>query len=302
MNRITRAGQAALFALVIVGTACSSASMTGGSDGRVAFRAEADAIATTLGAPPTVAAVVPNLPSVPPTVASVTTPGVTVAPVTAPQAYTLLTDDTGMLSVEVPITWTDVDTRPFGNDDGTLRPGLGASTDLVRFDDFWDAPGVVYTAYHFEPDPNVLFGVYDYAEFCTDGGFAPYSDGAFVGYIRTYTGCAEAGSTDFIVVANAPGNTITVVLIIQVVTADDYSAFQHVMDTFNVNPNVGMPTETIPPQTTTPLPVATAATVPVPTAAVPTVSPGPPLPTSPLLTTPVTTSTGGKRSNDPRVG
>ncbi len=299
MKRITRTGLTALFALVVVGTACSSATPAGGSGGRVARHPGADAIPTTVGPSPTAATVAPNLPTVPPTVPPVTAAPVTAAAATVPGQYVVVTDDTGMLTVEVPATWTDIDTRPFVDDDGSLRPGIGASTDLARFDDFWDAPGVVYTAYHFQPDPNVLFGIYDYSEFCTDAGFTPYNDGVFVGYVRTYTGCAVAGSTDFIVVANAPGNTITVVVIIQVVTAEDNAAYQHIIETFNLDPNVGMPTETVPPETTTPLPSATA---PVTTVPVATVAPPPPLPTSPLLTTPVTSSPGGKRPGDPRVG
>lgn len=291
-----------LLPIVLVGTACSAAEFGSGAGGeRVALRPGADAIPTTAGLPPTVpptaAPVVPNLPSVPPT-APVTAPPLTVA-----QSFVPMQDDTGMLSVEVPATWVDADTRPFVNEDGTLRPGISASTSLVAFDDDWNAPGLVYTAFNFENDPNVLFGRYDYSQFCTDGGYAPYNDGVFVGYTRTFTGCADAGSTNYVIVANAPGNTITVVLIIQVVTADDFAAYQHVLETFNIDLTVPMPTETVPPETTIPLPTTPLATVPVPTVPIPTVAPGPPpLPTSPLLTVPPTSSPGGKRDGDPHVG
>lgn len=305
MNRITRSGLVALLPLVLVGTACSTAAIgSGARGGRVALRPNADAIPTTVGPPPTVgipptaATVVPNLPSVPPTAPPVTAPPATVA-----QSFVPLQDDIGMLSVEVPATWIDVDTRPFVNEDGTLRPGISAATDLTAFDDDWNAPGLVYTAFTFEPDPNVLFGRYDYTEFCTDGGFAPYNDGVFVGYARTFTTCADASSTNIVIVANAPGNTVTVVLIVQIVTAEDNVAYQHVLETFNIDPAVGMPTETVPPETTTPLPTTPVVTAPVPTAPIPTLAPvPPPQPTSPLLTTPVTSSPGGKRHGDPRAG
>lgn len=299
MNRITRAGLVSLLPVVLVGTACSTAAVGSGTGAeRVALRPGADAVPTTAGplptaGPPTAVTAVPNLPSLPPTAPPVTAPVPTVA-----QSFVPLQDDTGMLSVEVPASWVDVDTRPFVNEDGTLRPGISAATSLAAFDDDWNAPGLVYTAFNFEPDPNVLFGRYDYTQFCTDGGFAPYNDGVFVGYARTFTECADVGSTNIVIVANAPGNTVTIVLIIQVVTADDHAAYQRVLETFNIDPSVGMPTETVPPQTTTPLP-----TTPVPTAAVPTVAPTtPPLPTSPLLTVPPTSSPGGKRNAEPRVG
>lgn len=302
MNRITRAGLVALLPLVLVGTACSAAAIGSGASGeRVARRPGADAIPTTTGIPPTLATVVPNLPSVPTTVPPVTVAPLTVAPATVAQSFVPLQDDTGMLSVEVPASWVDVDTRPFVNEDGTLRPGISAATSLAAFDDDWNAPGLVYTAFNFENDPNILFGRYDYSQFCTDGGYAAYNDGVFVGYTRTFNSCADAGSTNYVIVANAPGNTITIVLIVQTVTADDNAAFQHVLETFNIDPSVGMPTETVPPETTSSLPTTPVATVPVPTVPVPTIT-SPPLPTSPLLTVPPTSSPGGKRDGDPHTG
>ena len=218
-----------------------------------------------------------------------------------------------MLTVEVPTAWVDVDTRPFANDDGTLRPGISASSDLDAFADQWDVPGMVYTAYRFQPDPNILFGEYDYSNQCTDAGTVPYNDQVFVGYLRTFDACSDVGSRNFVIVANAPGNQVTIVVVVQTVTAADEAAYQHVLETFNVNPNVSMPTETVPPETTAPIPTTPLPTTPVPTAAVPTVPvptvpvptvavptvrrrpvptvpvpTSPALPTSPLLTTPVT--------------
>jgi hypothetical protein len=309
MVRIRRASVVAVLSLVLVATACSVTTAGGGGGGfRVAtrLRPAADAVPTTAApvpAGPTTA--LPNLPTVP------TAPPPTAAPTpTAPTAFVPVEDDYGMLTIEVPATWTEIDTRPFVNDDNTLRPGISASTDLEAFDNEWDVPGLVYTAYRFQPDPNVLFGDYDYSSQCTDGGTVPYNDEVFVGYLRTFNQCSAARSTNHVIVANAPGNQVTIVLVVQTVTAADDAAYQHALETFNVDPNVSMPTETVPPDTTAPLPTtplpttpaptapvpatpaptAPVPTAPVPTAATPTVPvPTPPaLPTSPLLTTPAT--------------
>src|SRR5690606_36362749 len=100
--------------------------------------------------------------------------------------------------------------------------------------------GVVYTACNFEPVPNVLFGRYDMSRACTDAGTVPYSDGVFTGYQRTFVDCDAVGSTNHLIVANTPGNELTVVLIVQTVTPSDQAAYQHILDTFNVDLTVPM--------------------------------------------------------------
>jgi hypothetical protein len=310
MVRIRGASLVGVLSIVLLATACSATSAGGGGGGvRVSARSRpaADAVPTTAAAVPAgPTTALPNLPTVP------TAPPPTAAPTTAaPTAFVPVEDDYGMLTIEVPATWTEIDTRPFVNDDDTLRPGISASTDLEAFDNEWDAPGLVYTAYRFQPDPNVLFGEYDYSSQCTDGGTVPYNDQVFVGYVRTFNQCSAARSTNFVIVANAPGNQVTIVLVVQTVTAADDAAYRHALETFNVDPNVSMPTETVPPDTTTtllataplptvPVPATPAPTAPVPTAATPTgpvptipaptipAPTSPPLPTSPLLTTPTT--------------
>lgn len=319
MIRIQRTVLVGVMSLVLVGTACSANATGGGGGGhRVATRESpaADAVPTTtvptatVPPAPTVPAgpttALPNLPTVPTAAPPPTAPPPTAAaPTIVPFTFVPVEDEYGMLTVEVPTVWSEIDTRPFVNDDGTLRPGISASTDLEAFDDQWDTPGMVFTAHRFQPDPNVLFGQHDYSNQCTDGGTTPYNDQVFVGYLRTFSQCAAVGSTNYVIVANAPGNQVTVVVVVQTVTAADEAAYQHVLETFNVDPNVSMPTETVPPDTTTPitatpLPTTPVPTAPVPTAAPPTVPaptvpaptvpiPGPPvLPTSPLLTTPAT--------------
>ena len=198
------------------------------------------------------------------------------------------------------------------NDDGTLRPGISASTDLDAFADQWDVPGMVYTAYRFQPDPNILFGRVRLLEPVHRRRHrAVQRSGLRRLPADVRRQCADVGSTNYVIVANAPGNQVTIVVVVQTVTAADEAAYQHILETFNVDPNVSMPTETVPPDTThrfrrTPLP-----TTPVADRAVsdgsgadgsgadgrgadrsrrrrfrcPT---SPALPTSPLLTTPVT--------------
>lgn len=310
MNRVNRTMLAAL-APALVGLAAASAASADAPAGpgpvasnpHLTGRAPAAAPTTQpTPIPPTTA--LASLPSAPTTTPVPTIPPTAVPPTAAPPTaappmsgvpatYRTVVDDTGMLTVEIPDAWNDVDTRRFVNDDGTLRPGITASTDLDEFVDQWDVPGISYSAFPFANDPNVLLNRYDFSNGCTDDGIVAYGDEVFTGYVHAYSDCGDVGSMNHVIVAYPPGSVITVTLVVQSVSPADALHYEHVLETFNVDPNVPMPTDTVPPPTSAP-----ATTTPVATGVPPTVPPtptvppsagpaptSPPLPTSPMLTT-----------------
>lgn len=82
---------------------------------------------------------------------TITTPGSTV--VTAPTTTTTslgggfessltLTDDTGTLTVSVPVTWTDIDLGPWDSGSGEPGTSISASTDRASWVDGWGTPGM----------------------------------------------------------------------------------------------------------------------------------------------------------------
>src|SRR5690606_22457581 len=58
-------------------------------------------------------------------------------------AYVFVEDDSGVISVEVPDSWSDLDGTPFILDDGTEAPSIAASPDLLGFGETYDVPGVI---------------------------------------------------------------------------------------------------------------------------------------------------------------
>ena len=60
--------------------------------------------------------------------------------------YQSLTDDTGVLTVDVPIEWADIDTAPFTLDDGTQAPLIMASPSIDEFNANYLTPGLFFTA------------------------------------------------------------------------------------------------------------------------------------------------------------
>ena len=105
------------------------------------------------------------------------------APPTIPDGYVELVDDTGLLTLAVPDTWTDVDTVPATNADGTPQPWISASPDFEQFQTTFDVSGVVYRALPFTADPDVArrprFGMPEGA--CPELEVMPYDDGVFAG-------------------------------------------------------------------------------------------------------------------------
>jgi serine protease Do len=149
-------------------------------------------------------------------------------------SYVAVTDDTGVLIVEVPQEWAQVDTTPDVDDQGNTIPYIAAAPDLERFFATWDTPGLLFAAL----PPNLSVGevleIFGFPDACTDGGVFDYDDGAFVGAYQVWESC---GGTDtlYVVLATDPvaGDDYVFLTAVQVVTSADLEALDHIFGTFN---------------------------------------------------------------------
>ena len=159
--------------------------------------------------------------------------------VPAGQAYTdfvPVTDDTGRLSVEVPVEWFDTDTTPIVADDGTQIPRIEAAPDLASFRSAFDTPGVQFAA---APASQLsvddVLTTFGQSTACTDAGTFDYDDGKFVGRYQVWSDCG-GGDTKFVVLGtnDETGDTSTTyATIVQVVSDADLGALDHIMATFD---------------------------------------------------------------------
>ena len=95
-----------------------------------------------------------------------------------------------------------------------------------------------------------------------------------------------------VLVANPPALAYTLVVSVQTGSPADEAAYQHILDTFNVDPSVPLTTETVPTRRAS-LPTTTAPTVPAPPSTVaPTVAAHRPVPTVAADAVPVTPTAG----------
>ena len=131
-----------------------------------------------------------------------------------PADFVTLTDDTGTITVDVPSSWTDVDTAPAGED-----PWISAAPDFLGFVSTFGVPGVIFQAVSYTADT---------ATVARDNGYAIHAAAptrrcsrtttvVFAGSHLIDTGCGESGTTEYHVIAANPDNqAFTAVLDIQI--------------------------------------------------------------------------------------
>jgi serine protease Do len=164
---------------------------------------------------------------------------VTVDTGAAYESYTIVNDDTGVLQVEVPASWTDIDGTEWYLEDGTyLGPSITAAPDLDGFWNSWTTPGVFFAAItdveagtvpadYLDPRIDAISGS------CTYEGRADYSDALYTGEYDYYSDCGGEGVV-FVVLAVLPddGSDFFIIVEIQVVSDADLEALDHILNSF----------------------------------------------------------------------
>jgi hypothetical protein len=189
----------------------------------------------------------------------------TTASFALPPDYQVLVDDTDHIQVAVPPVWTDIDTAAISVD-GAVVPAISAATDLEVWDDTFDAPGVLYTAFPYTEDPQTLLDRFALTSGCAASTTVPYSDGVFTGLWGQWTECGLTKLAEWhLIVASPVGQEFTAMVVTQLTGPQDQEAFDVVRETFNVTPGAAWPvtpaTTAVPATTLSP---GTTAAVPVP--------------------------------------
>lgn len=161
--------------------------------------------------------------------------------------YQPIEDDTGTLTVEVPVEWADIDTAPLTLDDATEggfgsilgdtdeAPRIQASPSIADYSSGYSTPGLVFLALPPQSSIDDTLAVFAPVEGeCTDAGIEDYDDGVYTGLRQTFTDCGGT-STMYITVAAVPSDgSFTAVVAITAVSDADRVALDQVLGTFNV--------------------------------------------------------------------
>lgn len=142
--------------------------------------------------------------------------------------YVTVTDDSGVLEIEVPAEWSDVDGTPIDR-----GPNVSAATDLRSFFDEWTEPGVSFTATRDLVPVATRLDQLTVGS-CTSQGREDYDDGAYQGTFEFFSDCAGTDTGYVTIVARPPSGAYQVEVIAQLVSSADLDALEHIIASFQV--------------------------------------------------------------------
>lgn len=197
-----------------------------------------------------------------------TPPGATI-----PAGWQVLVDDTNQITVAAPPEWTDLDTVPGTNPDGSPRPWIEASTDIESFHETFETAGVVLTAVPHSTDLQATLAEFDVGA-CAEQTPEPFTNGAFTGLIE-HQDCGEGIEYYRLVVDNPANPAVTLFLQFGLTSAEAPGTADAIIASMGFAGGGSTPASTTPATPTlAPVPtvpgVTTPATAPVTVPATPT--------------------------------
>jgi serine protease Do len=149
--------------------------------------------------------------------------------------YTTVTDDTGLLIVDVPVAWSDVQTST-EDLNGEEVPQIVAAPNVDEFLNTYTTPGM---SFGISVDGSTQIGDWlsnsDFSADCTDNGVEEYDDGTYVGSAQYWTECGPDGNAILAVIAAGPEDgSFTVRVVAQLLTEADIEALDRIIQSFRV--------------------------------------------------------------------
>lgn len=151
--------------------------------------------------------------------------------------YAEVTDDDGILVVQIPTTWADIDGSGWNIDDEIVGPGIVAAPNLPEFYDTWTTPGVFFGAsvdLLDELEPSDLLNLSDFSDSCTYDDTYDYEDAVYTGAYDLWLNCGGTDTAFVVLEAYPPEKDFVVYVQIQIVTDADLEALDVILATFDV--------------------------------------------------------------------
>jgi hypothetical protein len=134
---------------------------------------------------------------------STTTSTAPAATTTAPLDTVQVVNNSGLLTVYVPSSWTDIETVGTINNDGSYRPTIVAGPDLYEFAGGFAGPGMRVSALPPLVDPATVLANAWKPDDCGSSGETSFDNRQFTGLSESWSGCA-GGTMDVMIIAARP--------------------------------------------------------------------------------------------------
>jgi hypothetical protein len=151
-------------------------------------------------------------------------------------SYIVRTDASGVLAVEVPTSWADVQTAGIAGDDGATYPQIVAARNVAAYLQGYDAPGESVTV---DASGVTTAGDWltssDLSADCASDGRVPFQDGVFQGVLQVWHTCRAAPGVVAVVAVTPTGNPLSLRIVVQAATTADLAVIDHALKTFTVD-------------------------------------------------------------------
>jgi len=149
--------------------------------------------------------------------------------------YTIVTDDSGLIEVSVPVEWFDLIGLPWQEGETLIGPGLLVARDAEAWVVEWGTPGVFIGASDQLVDTaDTLLDTKRWDSSCSYEGRDAYDDGLYVGVFDLYYDCGDEKSVFIVIAAEPPDGSFVVLVEIVVVTEADLEAADTIIRTWQV--------------------------------------------------------------------
>jgi len=151
--------------------------------------------------------------------------------------YIRVNDDTGLLAVEIPEGWSDVDGRPFEENGEVIGPAVAASTNLAEFSGGFGTAGVLFIASRVWAqtlDERGLLDKFSFKANCSRKERSyTYDDGLYTGTLDIYSDCQD-GHGYFVLAATPSDLSFLILLLVGIESEADQSTIGRIVDSFKV--------------------------------------------------------------------
>ena len=150
--------------------------------------------------------------------------------------YSTVTDDEGILVMQVPTVWTDVNGAEWEEDSRVIGNSIAAAPDLEDFYATWETPGVFFGVSEVlwqETEYGDILDVNDFSDFCVYDDRYDYEDAVYLGEYDVWTDCGGTDTTLVVLEAYPAGAQFVVLVQVQVVTDADLEALDTILATFD---------------------------------------------------------------------
>lgn len=158
------------------------------------------------------------------------------APTGSTYTYTPVTDDSGLLIVEVPTAWAETNGSAWTSDGEEIGVAVSAAPDLEGFNTTWSTPGVFFGASaQLNTTTTELLDGFSYSESCDYDGRYDYEDPLYTGLYDVWANCGPDGTLYLILAAEPEDASFVILVAVQIVTEMDLDALDRILNTFIVD-------------------------------------------------------------------